>query len=200
MPVIGVTGGVATGKSTFSAALCRHLPSQLFDADQCSRELLAYDPRVREEVRLLFGPQAFNVTGQPDRAWLRKIVFADPIKRRELEAILHPAIRARWTALSADAVRAGRWFCADIPLLFETSAEAHFTAIIVVGCSSATQRARLLQNRHLSENIADQIVAAQLDLTTKIAQADHLIWNEFTASCLDRQARLLAATLRQRHG
>ncbi len=199
MPAIGVTGGIATGKSTFSEALCRYLPAELFDADQCSRDLLAQDQGVREAVTRAFGARAFDAAGRPDRAWLREIVFADADQRHTLEQILHPRIRARWTARVQDAARRDGWFCVDIPLLYETGAQTHFAAVIVVACSRATQQARLLQKRHLSADTADQIITAQLDLAAKITQADHLIWNDSTNSCLDRQARLLAGALRQRH-
>ena len=99
--------------------------------------------------------------------------------------------------------RAGdRWFCADIPLLYETNAQSHFAAVIVVACAPATQRARLREQRQLPAEIAENIIASQLDLATKIAQADYLIWNDSTDSCLDRQARLLAGALQRRfsHG
>lgn len=200
MPAIGVTGGIATGKSTFSAALCRYLPAELFDADQCSRDLLAQDFGVRSAVAQAFGPRAFDGSGQPDRAWLRTVVFADAAQRLILEQILHPPIRALWAARAREANSSDRWFCVDIPLLYETAAQTHFAAVIVVACSPANQRARLLQKRHLPADTADRIIAAQLALTAKITQADHLIWNDSTNSCLDRQARLLARALRQRHG
>lgn len=200
MPAIGITGGIATGKSTFSQALRRYLPGEQFDADQCSRDLLAHDPAVRESVLTAFGPQAFATDGQPDRVWLRDTVFAEPSKRRTLEQILHPAIRARWAAAAADAAQIGGWYFVDIPLLYETEAQNHFAAVIVVACSPATQRLRLTVQRHLPENIAEQIIAAQLDLAKKITQADHIIWNDSSNSCLDRQARLIAGALRRRHG
>lgn len=199
MPALGITGGIATGKSTFSAAFCRYLSAEFFDADQCSRDLLAHDPPVREAVLTAFGPQAFDATGQPDRVWLRETVFADPARRRELEQIVHPAVRAAWAARAAETAGSGRWLCVDIPLLYETRAEVHFSAVIVVACAPATQRARLLQNRQLPATIADQIIDAQMDLASKIAQADYLIWNDSSNSCLDRQARLLAGAVRQRY-
>jgi dephospho-CoA kinase len=199
VPALGITGGIATGKSTFSAAFCRHLSAELFDADQCSRDLLAHDPTVREAVRSAFGPRAFDAAGDPDRVWLRESVFADPVKRRELEQIVHPAVRAAWAARAAGTADSGQWLCVDIPLLYETGAEVHFSAVIVVACAPATQRARLLQNRQLPATIADQIIAAQMDLASKIAKADHLIWNDSSNSCLDRQARLLAGAVRQRY-
>lgn len=199
MPALGITGGVATGKSTFTAALRRHWPAEFFDADQCAHELLAQDDAVRAALRGAFGDAAFERSGAPNRDWLRQIVFADPAKRRELEHILHPVIRQRWVTRARQA-GTDRWFCADIPLLFETGAQQHFDAVVVVACSPATQRARLHQHRHLSPALAEQIIAAQLDLATKISQADHLIWNDSTDTCLDRQARILASGLRERRG
>jgi len=200
VPAIGITGGIATGKSTFSEIFCRYLSAELFDADRCSRDLLDHDAGIRDAVRHAFGSRAFDPTGRPDRAWLREAVFADPSKRRELEQILHPAIREAWAARAGAASGDGHWLCVDIPLLYETGAQSQFAAVIVVACAPATQRARLLHNRQIPATIADQILAAQLDLATKIAQADHLIWNDSTNTCLDRQARLLAGTLRQRRG
>jgi len=199
VPALGITGGIATGKSTFSRALCQYLPAELFDADQCAHELLAGDPAVRASVHEAFGPAAFDASGQPNRVWLREAVFADAGRRHTLEQILHPVIRARWTAQASRAGSTGDWFCADIPLLFETGAQAHFSAVIVIACAPETQRARLAQKRRLSTDLAEKIIAAQLDLATKIAQADHLIWNDSSASCLDRQARLLAGALRKRY-
>ena len=202
MPALGITGGVATGKSIFSACLLRQLSAVYFDADQCAHDLLAEDAGVQKAIRAAFGDETFDRDGRPNRAHLRGMVFADPAKRRELEQILHPAIRARWIEQARDAAASDRWFFADIPLLYETNAQKHFAAVIVVACSPATQRARLLEQRHLSTDLATQIVAAQLDLATKIAQADYLIWNDSSTSSLDRQTRLLTGALQQRfhHG
>jgi dephospho-CoA kinase len=172
---------------------------ELFDADHCAHALLAEDAGVRHAVTAAFGPEILDADGRPDRTRLREIVFAEPAKRRALEQILHPAIRARWVDLAQSAAHHDRWFCADIPLLYETNAQSQFTAVVVVACSPATQRARLLEQRHLSTETAEKIIAAQLELATKITQADYLIWNDSTASNLERQARLLAGVLRQRH-
>jgi dephospho-CoA kinase len=202
VPALGITGGVGTGKTAFSTALRRHLPIEIFDADRSGHELLAGDPGVQQAVAAAFGRAVFDPEGRPDRTRLREIVFADPDQRRALEQILHPAIRARWTNLAQDAARSDRWFGADIPLLYETNAQSHFSAVVVVACSPATQRGRLLEKRHLPAEIAEKIIASQSDLATKIARADYLVWNDSSDSCLDRQARLLAQTLAQRitHG
>jgi dephospho-CoA kinase len=198
VPALGITGGIATGKSTFVASLRRYLSAELFDADQCAHDLLAHDDAVQTAVRTVFGSEIFDREGRPDRAVLRQLVFDDPAKRRELEHILHPAIRDRWMALARNAAGSSHWLCVDIPLLYETGAARHFDAVIVVACAPTTQRARLQHQRHLPEDLAEKILAAQLDLATKIAQADHLIWNDSTPSCLDRQAGLLACWLQQR--
>jgi dephospho-CoA kinase len=168
---------------------------EFFDADQCAHELLAEDANVQQAVASAFGPTIFDREGKPQRARLREIVFADSTKRHTLEQILHPAIRARWARLAQEAAGHGRWFAADIPLLYETNAQGHFNAVVVVACSPATQRSRLLEKRHLAPETAEKIIAAQSDLAVKIAQADYLIWNDSTVAGLDRQARFLAETL-----
>ncbi|WP_083805289.1 dephospho-CoA kinase [Chthoniobacter flavus] len=201
MPALGITGGVATGKSSFSAALRRHLPATFFDADRCAHELLASDAGVQKAVAEAFGQDVISLDGRPDRGRLREIVFANSARRRQLEQILHPIIRDRWMEEAENAARSDHWFCADIPLLYETNAQSHFAAVIVVACSPVTQRARLRDQRQLPNDIAENIIASQLDLTTKVAQADYLIWNDSSESCLDRQSRLLAGALQRRfHG
>ena len=200
MPVLGITGGIATGKSTFVRALVRRIPAQVFDADQAAHELLASDPATHDAIRATFGSAVFDAEGKPDRARLREIVFAEGLQRQRLEHILHPAIRARWAALAEQTTRAGDWLCIDIPLLYETGVEASFDRTIVVACSPETQRRRLRELRGLDAGTAERIIAAQLDLSLKINKADHVIWNDSTDACLDGQAALLAAWLLQHYG
>jgi dephospho-CoA kinase len=195
VPALGITGGIGTGKSAFSSALRHHLSIEIFDADRCGHELLADDPTIQQRVADAFGTAVFDLDGKPDRARLREIVFADAVKRRTLEQILHPAIRARWAELAMEAARSTRWFGADIPLLYETNAQSYFNAVVVVACSPATQRLRLSELRHLPSETAEKIIASQSDLSKKIAQADYLIWNDSSLSSLDRQARFLARAL-----
>jgi dephospho-CoA kinase len=199
MPVLGITGGIATGKSTFARALLQYLPAELFDADLCARELLESDATVRQAVREAFGEDILDAHGDFDRARLRARVFANESERRQLEAILHPAIRRHWTAQAESSTRAGRWLCVDIPLLFETKAESHFDRVIVVACSPGTQRRRLREARGLDDAIAEKIIGAQLDLRVKMEKADHVIWNDSTTASLEGQAALLAGWLRKRH-
>lgn len=200
MPVLGITGSIATGKSTLTRALLRRLPAELFDADQAAHALLAQDPEIRLAVEKAFGHDIYDPEGNPDRARLRDRVFSDEQDRRRLEEILHPSIRALWTAWGESARRQRSWFVVDLPLLYETGAEAHCDRVVVVACSSVTQRHRLANERGLDPQMAERILAAQLDLKTKIRRADHLIWNDSTISCLNGQADLLANWLSQSYG
>jgi dephospho-CoA kinase len=200
VPVIGITGGVGTGKSSFTRLLLQRLPAQAFDADQAAHLLLEGDAEVRLAVENAFGVDIYSAEGKPDRSRLRDLVFADERSRRRLEEILHPAIRARWISLGEIAKRERSWLMVDIPLLYETGAEAHCDRVVVVACSAPTQRRRLTDERALPVETADRVIAAQLNLETKIARADHLIWNDSTLACLERQADLLAAWLKQSYG
>ena len=194
MPVLGITGGIATGKTLFTGCLASLVPGMpVFDSDACARELTTSDPAILAAIRDRFGPEVFDVTGALQRSALRAIVFADPVKRKALEAILHPAIRRSWLEL-ARTVReqpGNPWLAVDIPLLFETSAETHFDRIVVVACSALTQRTRLMDYRHLTPGLADSMIASQLPLAAKIERADFAVWNEGLPEALRFQTRLL---------
>ena len=198
MPILGITGGIATGKSLFTASLAALVPAlRVFDADQCSHGLTTSDPLILAAIRQQFGPGVFNDAGVLQRPALRTIVFSDPEKRKALEAILHPAIRRSWFDL-AQAIRTGPGgssLAVDIPLLFETSVEAQFDKVIVVACSASTQLQRLTQNRRLSPALAESMIASQLPLSEKISRADILIWNDGIPESLERQTRLLSQHL-----
>lgn len=199
MPVLGITGGIATGKSSFVRALreSRLLdPALFFDADETAHSLLAGDPAVMEAVTAYFGPSILDEHGRPERSRLRAVVFAEPAARRKLEEILHPAIRARWLRLAAEYRERKDWLFVDIPLLYETEAQGEFARVVVIACSPATQRRRLREDRKLDPGLIENIISAQLDLHVKVAQAQHVVWNDSTPACLARQAHLLAEHLR----
>lgn len=180
--------------------LLRHLPGDLFDADKSAHRLLAEDGGVHAALRRAFGPSVFAADGLPDRRLLRERVFVDDDARRNLESILHPAIRAEWSILAVEARSSKNWHCFDIPLLYETEVEAHFDHVVVVACSPVTQRQRLCATRGLSEELAAKMIAAQLDLRVKITRSDHLIWNDSTPASLEGQTTLLSRWLRLRYG
>lgn len=202
MPVLGITGGVGSGKTTFTSLLLDQLPAESFDADVCVRRLLETDRGVRDEVREAFGKQGFDGKGRVDRGQLRSIVFADPAQRKRLEEILHPRVREEWST-RVRTFRTGNpvgWLIVEIPLLFETEAERWFDHVVAVGCSRPVQLERLVHYRKLSPEVAENMIDAQLPLTVKASLADYLIWNESSTACLADQAQMLAAALLKRHG
>ena len=197
MPVIGLTGGIATGKSTFTRLLREQLPMEHFDSDHCVHDLLATNDSVRDAIVATLGREACDEAGRPDRAKLRSLVFDNEASRKALENILHPIVRTRWTALAESARARGEWLLIDIPLLYETGIEAQFDRIIVVACHRETQLSRLTHERGLAPELAQRIMRSQLDLGEKTKKADYVIWNDSTVPNLDGQSRILAACLRR---
>ena len=200
MPSLGITGGIATGKSSFTQIISRLIPSQVFDADDYSTQLLNLNPQVQSEVRQHFGDSVFTQERFPDRAILREIVFHDPDQLKILEAILHPRIRQYWIRLAMAAKKGQDWLIVDIPLLFETETESYFNHILVVGCSMDTQIRRLVEKRALQKEMASRIIHSQFELEVKMNKAQQIIWNEGSLSCLEEQAALTADYLKMCHG
>jgi dephospho-CoA kinase len=199
MAVIGVTGGIGSGKSTFSKMLAEKLGARLFDADASARELLESDPTVREKITTEVLAEAYSPNGRPDRAAIRRVVFHDPAAKKRLEAILHPHIRERWTQLAAECRQNATPLVVEIPLLFETGAERFFDKIVTVACSRETQLARTAA-RGLAQDEAEAIIRSQFPLDQKTALADFVAWNDGTPANLENQASELAKTLRMTAG
>jgi dephospho-CoA kinase len=194
MAIIGITGGIASGKSTFTRALAESRAARIFDSDACARELLDSDPSVREAVIRDILPTAYRADGTPDRAAIRALVFSDPAAKARLEAILHPLVRARRQALAEDVRAEGRDLLVDTPLLFESGASSGFDLIVTVACSPETQTKRAM-SRGLTLAQVQQIVASQWGNAQKIAQSDFVIWNDGSLRILQAQAEELAARL-----
>ena len=194
MAIIGITGGIASGKSTFTRALAEIRGASIFDSDACVRELLDSDPAVREAVTRDILPTAYRPDGTPDRAAIRAIVFSDPAAKARLEAILPPLVRARRQALAEDARAEGRDLLVDIPLLFETGASSAFDLVVAVACSPEIQTRRAM-SRGLTLAQVQQIVASQWGNAQKIAQSDFVVWNDGSLRMLQAQAEELAARL-----
>lgn len=199
MPTLGITGGIATGKSTFRRLLLERLDADFFDADACARELLDSNEAIREQVLENISPAAYLPSGEPDRALIREIIYGDIAKKKTLEGILHPAIRARWSARAIELTKRDRLFVVDIPLLFETRAEGLFDHVIVVAASETVQIDRITRIRGLPENLARKILASQWTLAVKMQRATHVVWNDAGLAPLESQAALLAAHLRPHH-
>jgi dephospho-CoA kinase len=198
VPVLGLTGGIATGKSTFSQSFLRLVPEcQHFDADRCVHDLLSGDISIREKIRDSFGTAVLGANGFPNREKLRDVVFGDSERRKTLESILHPEVRRRWEAQVATHRESGKWLLVDIPLMYETGVQAAFDRIIVVASPRATQLKRLILERGLALGLAERILYTQLDIAEKTRLADHVIWNDSTVSNLDGQSEILAAWLKR---
>ena len=199
MPILGITGGIATGKTTFRDALSERLDAEFFDADACARSLLDEDEAVRREILCQIHPEAYDGQGRPNRALIRELVYQDAGMKKTLESILHPVIRATWTEKALAARRENRTFVVDIPLLFETKAESFFDHIVVVACSLRYQMTRMA-GRGLSAEISEKIIASQMPIGVKIKGAHHVIWNDGLPEGLTTQADLFSVYLHARYG
>ena len=192
MPAIGITGGIATGKTSFVACLHELVPeARFFDADVAARELADNDPEARGEIEREFGAEAFLPNGGLNRERIRTIVFADAGKKGALEQILHPRIRRQWSLEAESHRNSAKLFFADIPLLYETSGETLCDRVVVVACSARVQRERLMARMAVDESEARQMIEAQMPLTEKSSRADHVVWNNGGRDGLRQQARLL---------
>src|SRR5205085_5370035 len=136
MPAIGITGGIATGKTTFCRRVHELLPGAVFfDADRAARRLTESDSEVELAIREAFGKDIYSGAGDLKRAELRAIILASAAKREALEQILHPRIRSQWSAEAQRYRNSSEFFFADIPLLYETGGETLCNSVVVVACS-----------------------------------------------------------------
>ena len=197
MAVIGITGSIASGKSTFRDFLGPLLPAQSVDADAIARNLLEEDSDVRTSVLAEISRKAYRQDGSPDRIEIRRIIYGDPAARLRLEAILHPRVRETWLGEAELARQEDRHLLVDIPLLFETDAAPHFDITITVACSPDIQQARLAA-RGVEAGLAQKILRAQMPVPEKIARSSHVVWNDGTLSALKDQADYFAVWLRDK--
>ena len=197
---IGITGGVATGKSTVAHRLFELLrlsaPVDLFSSDFEARRLTDSDFVVQEEIKAAFGVQVFDPEGNLARDRLRELVFHDAAARKTLEAILHPRIREAWISRT----KGDRLLLAEIPLLYETGAEPYFDRTIVTACSRASQVERMVVERRLLKELAEQIIQAQMDLEEKIRRADWVVWTDCSPRITAQQVNLISQEVIERYG
>ncbi len=194
MAVIGITGGISTGKTSFCECLREIVPAaKFFDADQVAHELVDLDPGVKKEIRREFGNGIFSATGDLNRDKLRAIVFGDAAKKRALEEILHPPIRRQWSTEAETHRNSPDFFFADIPLLYETGGETLCDRVVVVACSSKVQLRWLMERTPLGRAAAEEMINSQMSLDKKIRRADHVVWNNGPRAALAEQARFLVA-------
>lgn len=175
MLTIGLTGGIASGKSTV-AELFAALGVPVIDTDVIAREVVEPGEPGLDAVRAAFGPKVLTSEGRLDRRRLREIVFADAAKRRRLESILHPLIRQR-TLARLEAVRDAPYAIVVVPLLVETNFGELVDRVLVVDVPVDTQLERLVARDGIDRSAAEAMVAAQTSRETRLAHADDVIDN-----------------------
>ncbi|MGO4529296.1 dephospho-CoA kinase [Paenibacillus sp. 2TAF8] len=175
---IGLTGGIATGKSSVSAYLASK-GALLIDADIIAREVMLPGHPVLAAAVQRFGQAILNEDGTLDRKKLGSIVFQHPEERKALEAITHPAIRKemRERATAYEVNHPDKLVVSDIPLLYESGLENGFEEVMVVYVPKAIQLERLMSRDQMSRSDAEARIAAQMDIERKKERADIVIDN-----------------------
>jgi len=182
---IGLTGGIATGKSTVSRYLAQTYRFPVLDADQYAREALEPGAPAFEKTLARYGAAIQTPEGSLDRKQLGEIIFRDPEEKRWLESQIHPWVKRRFQeAMGQCSAPAG---VLDIPLLFEAGLTALAGEIWVVACSEDLQIRRLQKRNGLTASQARARIASQWPLATKIAQADVVLDNSLDLPHLYRQ-------------
>jgi dephospho-CoA kinase len=185
---VGLTGGIATGKS-YCLARFAALGVPVVDADLLARDAVAPGSRALADVVTRFGASILLPDGSLDRAALGRIVFTDRAARTDLEAIVHPEVYRRIGEWFAARPPATRLAIADIPLLFETGHEHDFERVIVAACDPQQQLRRLMQRDSLSEAEARARLNAQWPIEEKVARADYVIRTDGSVADTDSQVR-----------
>jgi len=178
---VGLTGGIASGKSTVSRIFAS-FGAKVLDADEVAREVLLPGQPAWTKLRRAFGQEFFHPDGTVKRKQLRKLVFADPEKRSQLNAIVHPEVMKeinRRSEILSSSVQTGV-LLVDVPLLLEVGVANRFDKVVVVYVSKSVQVNRLQQRDGISEEEAKQALKAQMALSKKVEQADYVIDNSGT--------------------
>ena len=170
---IGLTGGIASGKSTVARKL-EQLGAFTIDADVLARDVVALGTEGLKAVVARFGNSVLAADGSLDRSVLARVIFADPQARADLNAIIHPLVRERAAELEA-AAPVGAVVVHVIPLLVETGQQDDFDAVVVVDTTVEEQLRRLTRRDGLTQTEAEQRVAAQASREERLGAATHVI-------------------------
>ena len=197
---VAVTGGIGTGKSVVLSAFAG-CGAPVIDADVLVHDALRAGTPAAAEIRTRFGEAVITALGDVDRARLGAIVFQDGVARRELEAILHPAVyRAIEAWMRAQEASGALVAVAEIPLLYETGREGDFDCVVVTACDGEEQVRRAVGRSGLSDADARRRIAAQWPLAEKVRRADFVIGTDGTVEETRRQARSVWEALQRRAG
>ncbi len=186
---IGLTGGIGSGKSTV-AALFADCGATVIDSDAISHRLTQPGGAAIAAIRAAFGDDYIDTDGALDRARMRQRVFSDPAARRQLEAIMHPLIRAQMLAQAETST--APYLLLVVPLLFEAAGYLGLVQrTLVVDCTEALQVARAMQRGELDEQTVRAIMATQMPRAERLRRADDVIQNNGSPGDLRRQVEQL---------
>jgi len=197
MPSLAITGTIGSGKTValdFVVSLLKEagFSSIRFSADEENRRLLTTDAETKQLVINLLGTESFRADGEPDREMIFRSISANSETRTNLEKILHPRLERIWKPLAeSHRSSAKAFFVAEIPLLYEKSLEGFFDKVLVVGCSDPQRKERLLTNRSVKSEKANEWLSLQQSQEEKLSKADHLLWNDGTLDSLKQQIQTL---------
>ena len=177
--IIGLTGSIASGKSTI-AGMLKEMGLPIVDADLVARQVVEVGSPTLMKIAEEFGEDVLLPTGEMDRAKVGSIIFNNEQKRLQLNSIIHPAIRAEMIRQRDAYVAEGKHVVMDIPLLFESKLQNFVEKILVVTVSPEVQLQRLMARNGLSKEEAEARIASQLPLKEKEDGADAVIYNNGT--------------------
>jgi dephospho-CoA kinase len=197
MLLIGLTGNIASGKSTV-ARLFEERGAALIDADVLARRAVEMGTTAYRDIVRRWGEEVLAPDGEVDRGALRRIVFSEPEELEALNRIVHPEVARLRDRLVADAKRRGELICVvDIPLLFERDLVDEFDRIVLVDAPRPVRLERLVRDRALRETEAMDMIAAQMPAELKRARADFIIDNVGTLEELETRAAEVWSALEQ---
>ena len=195
MKWIGLTGGIATGKSTVKK-LIEGRGHPVIDADLISHQLTEVGQLGYRNVVSHFGNSVVNPDKSLNRKALGQIIFNDPHQRTKLENILHPLIQVELAQQKKIHLGANRAMCFyDVPLLFEKDLKKEFDLVVMVWCDPQIQKLRLMTRNNFSETEAELRLAAQLNMAAKIKNSDYCLDNSTNLLSLEKQVHNLVQTI-----
>ena len=197
MLLVGLTGNIASGKSTVAQFLSEH-GATIIDADVLARRAVERGSRAFDAIVTRWGTSILAPDGHLDRAALRRVVFGHPKELEELNEIVHPEVeRLREQRISEAAGRGDRVVVCDIPLLFEKKMVDRFDRIVLVDAPRPLRLERLVNDRGLRETEAMDMIASQMPAELKRARADFVVDNATTLTELERRVNDVWASLIQ---
>ncbi|KAI8978028.1 dephospho-CoA kinase [Pilobolus umbonatus] len=196
MKLVGLTGGISTGKSTVSQLLAKEgIP--VIDADKIAREIVEPGKKANQLIRRHFGDEVFLPDGNIDRPKLGTIIFEDPNKRKILNKCTHPYVRMEMVKQAfLYWLKGADMVVLDVPLLIESHLDRFVGVVVVVYCSDMLQLQRLRKRDNISEEVAMHRIKAQMPMADKIEKADIIIDNSTDLIQLEQQVKRMVKKVR----